>query len=50
MCLTHLQYCKHTESIKSYDILVCVLKWLVGFLVLLEYVVGVEGVWAELWM
>jgi len=25
MCLTHLQYCRHTESIKSYDTLVCIL-------------------------
>jgi len=25
MCLTHLQYCRGRESIKSYDTLVCIL-------------------------
>jgi len=35
MCLTHLQYCRRGESIKSYDIIVCILervRWLVKFL------------------
>lgn len=45
MCLTHLQYFRHRESIKSYDILVYILKWLVGFLVLLA-----RRGWAELWV